>query len=815
MNDVPHHVRVIFSSLKFRGARPEELVTLSDPEWKDILARWDLDRFTMPLRQTWGDALPDWVRAKIDRDIQGNSSRFERIKADYSEIATAIREAGVEHLVLKGFSQWPGYVEHPRLRPQSDIDLYSPPESIIRARDALAGLGYKPAGWIGPGPSDHIQPMIQMTDWKWRGDFFDPEIPIAVELHFRLWDQESSGVGPKDLDQFWSRRVVRILDEISFPSFNPVDGLGYFSLHILRDLLRGYLRTANLFELARFLHTKANDESFWTSWLELHEPSLRSLQAISCRLAGHVFDCQLSDAVQSEIDCMPVAVNAWFERFSDSPLNNEFKWNKDLIWLNLSLLKSSREKRGLFFNRLFPPRITQEDAPYIYKTGDDESKYTPLQKRSKHLAYLASRVGYHARILPRSLLNGARWWLATKNVSKGLWTFLASSFFFAFGMYIFFLLYNLYLLDHGFKESFLGLVASASAIGGIVGTVPAGMFAQRFGLRKALLVCLTIAPVVSVLRTLVGNETALLALAFLAGAATAIWAVCLAPAVAQLTDQHNRPFGFSLVFSSGIGIGVLGGLVGGRLPGWLSRIGTPAADLHAKQLALLVACGMMAIAAWPVSRLHFTSAPTKEKKLYLRNPFLLRYLPAIAVWSLALGAFGPFANAYLSQHLRMPVHQIGSIFSLSQLSQLLAVLAAPIVFRQLGLVTGIVYMQIATALGLACLAAAPSASAAAAIYIGYTGFQWMSEPGMFSLVMNQMSAEERTGASTLNFLVINASQAIAAAAAGGLFVRLGYPAVIRIAAGFALAAALLFRFLLGNARLTLSQPSHVNVEAEA
>jgi MFS family permease len=815
MNDAPHHVRVIFSSLRFRGARPEELRTLSESEWKDILARWDLDRFTMPLRQTWGDVLPDWVRAKIDRDIQGNSSRFERIKADYSKIANAIREAGVEHLVLKGFSQWPGYVEHPRLRPQSDIDLYCPPDSITQAKDALAVIGYQPVGWIGPGPSDHVQPLMQRTDWKWRGDFFDPAIPIAVELHFRLWDQESSGVGPKDLEQFWSRRVVRSLDEISFPSFNAVDGLGYFSLHILRDLLRGYLRTANLFELARFLHTNANDESLWANWLDLHEPSLRSLQAISCRLAAHVFDCQLSGAVQEEIDRMPVAVNAWFERFSDSPLNNEFKLNKDLVWLNLSLLKSSRQKCQLFFNRLLPPRITQKDAPYIYKPGDDESKYTPLQKRTKYLGYLASRVGYHARILPRSLWNGARWWLATKNVGKGLWTFLASSFFFAFGMYVFFLLYNLYLLDHGFKESFLGLVASASAIGGIVGTVPAGIFAQRFGLRKALFVCLTIAPVVSALRTLIGNQTALLVLAFLAGAVTSIWAVCLAPAVAQLTDQHNRPFGFSLIFSSGIGIGVLGGLVGGRLPDWLSRIGTPAADLHAKQLALLVACGMMAIAVWPVSRLHFTSAPTEERKLYSRNPILLRYLPAIAVWSLALGAFGPFANAYLSQHLRLPVHQIGSIFSLSQLSQLLAVLAAPIIFRKLGLVTGIVYMQIATALGLACLAAAPSASAAAAIYIGYTAFQWMSEPGMFTLLMNQMSAEERTGASTLNFLVINVSQAIAAAVAGGLFVRLGYPAVIRIAAGCALVAALLFRFLLGNARLTLSQPSHVNVEAEA
>src|SRR5258707_6765305 len=42
-----------------------------------------------------------------------------------------------------------------------------------------------------------------------------------------------------------------------------------------------------------------------------------------------------------------------------------------------------------------------------------------------------------------------------------------------------FFLNNLYLLDCGFNEKFLGLVTSAMAVGSIVGTVPAGNHRTR------------------------------------------------------------------------------------------------------------------------------------------------------------------------------------------------------------------------------------------------------------------------------------------------------------------------------------------------
>lgn len=806
MREIPVHIASVFSALQFTDAHPEKLRGLSEAEWKDVLARWDLDRFTIPLRRGFGEFLPEWVRERIDRDIAGNTARFARIKKDYAMLAAAIGATGAEHLVLKGFAHWPGYVEHPRLRRQADIDLYCPPDSMERARGALAGLGYENVDWVEPGPSDHLPPLIRKTGWKWRGDPFDPEMPIAVELHFQLWDREGSHVGPENLDAFWLRRTEKTLDDIRFPAFAPVDGLGYFSLHVLRDLLRGRMRMHNLFELAQFLHTTAGDQDFWRTWTDLHDDSVRSLQAISMRMASEIFGCRLSPEAESNVARLSTPVKVWFERFGRSPLVSEFHPNKDLVWLHLSLLDSASEKRSVLFRRLLPSRITPVHAPYVQRPDGGDEPRSPLVRRSRHLAYLASRATYHARILPATLWRGMRWWLATKEISAGFWTFFAASFFYVVGMYIFFLLYNLYLLDRGFKENVLGLITSATSLGSIAGTIPAGMLAQRFGLRKALMLCVTAAPVIFALRALLSGEAALLVLSFLGGAALTIWAVCISPAVAQLTSVKSRPFAFSVIFSSGIGIGVLGGQVGGRLPGWLAHANPALTPVAAKQWSLLIACAIVTLAAWPVARLRFESAPVREKKIYPRNPFLLSYLPAIALWSLAVGAFSPFFNAYFSQHLHMAVGQIGSVFSASQFAQLLAIVVSPLVFRKFGLVTGIMYTQVATALALGCLAAAPGISSATAIFMAYTAFQWMNEPGMYSLLMNNVTTAEQTGASALNFLVINIAQAVAALAAGAAFTRFGYPAVLGSTAVVALVAAGAFRLLLSRSSERVAQP---------
>jgi hypothetical protein len=403
MPKIPRHVAVALEALKFRGARPEVLRTLSDSEWRDLLSLSDPMHLTLSLGKICGDYLPDWVRARIDRNVSDNTKRFERIKGAYLELADAWRKVGAEHLVLKGFAQSPDYVEDPRLRMQSDIDVFCPPESIFRARDALSEIGYEPQQGLEHHPDDHLTPMMRKTDWEWRGNAFDLEMPLSVELHFRFWNQTTTRLNPKGLDQFWVRRIERRIDSFSVPTLSRVDGLGYSALHVFHHLQMGYLIPYHVYELAWFLENNADNELFWKDWRGLHDDSLRRLEAVCFRLATEWFACRLPQEVTKEIDSLPNSVQQWFLKYADSPLNALIRPNKDALWLHLSLLESRHAKILTFCDSLLPVRVPPAKAIGRWS----------LRTYTKFLGHAASRVGYHLRVLPQTLWEGFHWWWST------------------------------------------------------------------------------------------------------------------------------------------------------------------------------------------------------------------------------------------------------------------------------------------------------------------------------------------------------------------------------------------------------------------
>ena len=51
-------------------------------------------------------------------------------------------------------------------------------------------------------PTDHLPVLIRRTGWEWRGDFFDPDIPMGVELHFQFWNPRLERLPAPDTDRF-------------------------------------------------------------------------------------------------------------------------------------------------------------------------------------------------------------------------------------------------------------------------------------------------------------------------------------------------------------------------------------------------------------------------------------------------------------------------------------------------------------------------------------------------------------------------------------------------------------------------------------
>jgi len=459
----------------------------------------------------------------------------------------------------------------------------------------------------------------------------------------------------------------------------------------------------------------------------------------------------------------------------------------------------------LLVRTFIPSSVASVNSPKVLTRNKRSIQPKSKSRWIQYLSYLIARSRSHLQSDFTALARGLYWWCSQNRLSSQYWVFLAASFFFDLGLSIYYFLFNLFLVGRGYTEKNVGIFTSAIAIGNLVGALPAGSLARRVGLRPVLLGCFVLAITICSLRAVLLPFSSQLVLAFLAGVTLSAWAVCLPLSVAQVTTEKQRPVAFSLLFSLGIGLGAVGGLAGSRLPGVVANLHPRNQGLDPGQLVLLFSCAIIGLGIWPATRLRLAHPPVSKKTRPLLSPFLLRYLPAIAVWSLVTGSFSPLASVYLAKHVHLSLHQIGNAFATSQLIQVGAVLLAPALFRRWGLINGIVFTQMAAACLLLTMAFTNHPLTAAAAYVCFSAFQWMNEPGLYSLLMNMVPAEDRSGAAASNSLVTSGVNAAAATLTGSAFLRYGYPSVLRGIALMAILAASLFKNLQDR-RLPKSSP---------
>ncbi len=747
----------MLAALHLSAGAPKLLASLSDGEWRQALDYCDRGRLTFALFEAAAGALPAWVGERIEADAARNALRMARVEGLYRSIHGWLGDQGIEFAALKGITHTT-LIAQPPPRVQYDIDIYVPRPAALRAQGALIEHGWKPAKGMESYPTDHLPVLVPETNWRWRGDYFDPELPIPIEIHFQFWNERLERLAGPGTEQFWVRRTVRRVAGVDLHALNPVDALGYAALHLLRHLLRGSVQPFHVYEIARMLDGLADEPAFWDQWLDWHDPQLRRLEAVVFRLAEEWFGCALPAAAREETDRLPAATSAWFDDHALSPAIAPFHANKDEIWLHFSLLDRRCDRWRVAWRRLFPAL------------------------RPHSARHALRRLPHHAVSLARTAAAALGW----QPLGRQFWWFVFSGAVFNLALFVFVLLYNLYLLDLGFREDFVGTVNGAMRAGSLAGTIPAAFVAHRLGLRRTLLLTIAATAAAEFFRAATGARLPLTALAFLSGAAFSVWAVILAPLVAGAVGEKRRPAAFSVFFACMVGAGIAGNWLGGRLPLWAGG----------KRAVLLGAAAASAVAILPAWRLREgPRAEAGSPRVWPRGRFLPLYLAPFALWHLATGTFNPFNNVYFAR-LGFPVQRIGSIFSLAQAVQVGALLAAPAVVRRLGLSGGIAAMMAATAAGLAALAWQPPGAGAAAAYIAYMTLQWMSEPGLNTLLMNHVPERERSGACALTFLVAFGAQAIAAFAAGGLFTRFGYGWTLAASALLVLAAAGMFRTLL-------------------
>lgn len=402
-------------------------------------------------------------------------------------------------------------------------------------------------------------------------------------------------------------------------------------------------------------------------------------------------------------------------------------------------------------------------------------------------------------------------WMREKKLNRDYWVLYTAFFFFHCGIAAYYFLFNLYLLDCHFNDRVIGLVGGALSLGTAVGAFPAGLLAKKVGLMPLLIGCFVATPVIGALRAVMMWHSAQIGLAFLAGLALCLSGVCCLPAVARLSTEENRATAFGLFYSTSVGMSALSGIVCGYLPLWVRNAGFVMEPAQMKRLMLLAACGIATTGLFALIRLRIPphkgehSGQDRIQKDTVRrrwrlHPFLLRFFPAMILWTAVLTSFAPFSSVYLSQGRHIPLARIGLIFFAAQLIQSGLGLLSPILFRRLGLLNGIVATQVATAAALGFLAQTKDGWLVAPLFIALTAIQWMNTPGLENLLMSWVPDEDRSTASSMMMFCNAVVAAGATSGAGILFERFGYPRVMLGISVMAVTAAILFGALISPAR---------------
>ncbi len=357
--------------------------SLPESEWRELLAYADRKQLTLHLCGLAG--LPEWVCAEMDQRWRNNAERRRRLKLVFAEVSGALGKAGIEFVLLKGFSHEGSFGVDPGARVQYDLDLWIRPEDRLPAEGALLQEGYVRHGKRSLS-DEHARPLVKPHSWSFRGHYFDPEMPVAVELHSTLWSPAKDHIRVEGLEDFWLRRVGMQTEEIRFQALAQPDRLGFAALHGLRHILRQDARPAHMLELARFLRGSRGDDCFWTEWKRSQHDHLRLLESVSFRFASEWFGVPLPRQIEEEVSRWPATVQRGFRRSVWSPLENLSHPNKDVLWLHLALTEGAADRWHVLQDKLLPLR---------WPHGEGGGKYSSrLRERGVyHLRALVSTLG--------------------------------------------------------------------------------------------------------------------------------------------------------------------------------------------------------------------------------------------------------------------------------------------------------------------------------------------------------------------------------------------------------------------------------------
>jgi MFS family permease len=198
-----------------------------------------------------------------------------------------------------------------------------------------------------------------------------------------------------------------------------------------------------------------------------------------------------------------------------------------------------------------------------------------------------------------------------------------------FGWGIWTVIFNLYLLDLGFREDFIGYMFLMSGLASGLAAFPAGIISDRIGRKKSLLLGATVGSTSNAILVFTSSPLLLLTISLLGGLVGILSWVAQAPFIMENNEPEERTHLFSVSFTTFLLSNMTGSFTGGFLPkvfGNILSIETANVELYR---ALMVSVSFLFSALLPYYAIK--EKPHKRNNLAVTQLFSLKNIQSQAI----------------------------------------------------------------------------------------------------------------------------------------------------------------------------------------
>ncbi|WP_353893807.1 MFS transporter [Proteinivorax hydrogeniformans] len=389
-----------------------------------------------------------------------------------------------------------------------------------------------------------------------------------------------------------------------------------------------------------------------------------------------------------------------------------------------------------------------------------------------------------------------------RGVGRNIHLYLTASFFAYLGMGAGNVLINLYLMNMGFNEDFVGIFLSVKLISTGVLAIPSGIITKKMGYKWSLKLALLLVGAGILLLTYFPITEIVLLSALLWGLGLSFFAVSAPPFLQENCPPRLRQQAFSYNFSVMMISMMFGNLFSGLMVENLGYTIDINYRITLTFFAVITLLGLIPLTFIKenliLEKTKFSRQIEDIKRVVVDNKSIGKLLLCHGMIGFGAGLIVPLFNVFLQESAGASEGQIGTILALSQTSTAVAGLLTPWIVPKLGKIKTVTYLRMASIPFLILIASGNSLYFVGLAFIFRGSLMNMTHPVELEFSMQLVNKEQRPSLSALLKTVESSTRAFSVVLGGFLMSNVSYTISYYLTCSLYLITAVLFYYWFKN-----------------